>query len=135
MKQINENIPQILKESKTIAVVGISNKTHRPSYDVANYLLRAGYTIIPVNPMIDEVFGLKCYPSLSDIDSDIDIVDIFRKSSDVEPIVDEAIKNNAKTVWMQLGVINEKAAQKALEAGLNVVMNHCLKVEHAINRL
>jgi predicted CoA-binding protein len=134
MTQINENIPQILKESKTIAVVGISNKTHRPSYDVTNYLLRAGYTIIPVNPMIDEVFGLKCYSSLSDIDTQIDIVDIFRKPSDVEPIVEDAIKINAKTVWMQLGVINENAAQKALEAGLNVVMNHCLKVEHAINR-
>lgn len=134
MKQINENIPQILKESKTIAVVGISNKTHRPSYDVASYLLRAGYTIIPVNPMLDEVFGLKCYPGLTDIETPVDIVDIFRKPSDVEPIVDDAIKINAKTVWMQLGVINEEAAQKALKAGLNVVMNHCLKVEHAIHR-
>ncbi len=134
MKQINENIPQILKESKTIAVVGISNKTHRPSYDVASYLLRAGYTIIPVNPMLDEVFGLKCYPSLTDIETPVDIVDIFRKPSDVKPIVDDAIKINAKTVWMQLGVINEEAAQKALKAGLNVVMNHCLKVEHAIHR-
>ena len=134
MKQINENIPQILKESKTIAVVGISNKTHRPSYDVGSYLLRAGYTIIPVNPMLDEVFGLKCYPSLTDIETPVDIVDIFRKPSDVEPIVDDAIKINAKTVWMQLGVINEEAAQKALKAGLNVVMNHCLKVEHAIHR-
>ncbi len=133
MKEINENIPQILKESKTIAVVGISDKTHRPSYDVAKYLISAGYTIIPVNPRLEEVFGLKCYPRLTDIDKEIDIVDIFRKPSDVEPIVDDAVAIKAKTVWMQLGVINEQAAKKALQARLNVVMNHCLKVEHAIN--
>ena len=133
MKQINQNIPKILEESKTIAVVGISNKAHRASYDVAKYLLNAGYTIIPVNPRIDKIFGIKCYPGLSEIEIPVDIVDIFRRASEVEPIVEDAIKINAKTVWMQLGINNEKAAKKALEAGLSVVTNHCLKVEHAIN--
>jgi len=133
MNNINQNIPEILKNSKTIAIVGISDKPHRPSYDIASYLLKAGYDVIPVNPMLDEIFGLKCFGHLSEISQTVDIVNIFRRSSEVEPIVDDAIKIKAKTVWMQLGVANEKAAQNALNARINVVMNHCIKVEHAIH--
>jgi predicted CoA-binding protein len=134
MKEINRNIAEILRESRTIAVVGISDKPFRAGHYVAEYLLRAEYTIIPVNPNLDEIFGLKCYPNLAAAGGGIDIVDIFRRPEEVESVVEEAIKIEAKTIWMQLGVINEKAARRALEAGLNVIMDRCLKVEHAIYR-
>lgn len=125
------DIPAILKTSKTIAVVGLSDKPERPSYDVASYLLEHGYEIIPVNPNISEWKGIKAYKSLLEIKEKVDVVDIFRKSEDVPPVVDEAIKLGAKTVWMQLGIVNEAAAEKAKRAGLNVVMDRCMKIEHS----
>ena len=124
------DIPAILKKSKTIAVVGLSDRPDRPSYQVASYLLEHGYKIIPVNPNIKEWKGMRAYSSLLEIKEKIDVVDIFRKSEDVSPVVDEAIKIGAKTVWMQLGIVNEQAAEKAGKAGLNVVMDKCMKIEH-----
>lgn len=127
------NVSEILKNSKTIAIVGLSDKPDRPSYDVAKYLMQNGYTIIPINPMIQEWCGVKAYKSLLEIpkETKVDIVDIFRKSEDVPLTVEEAIKLGAKTVWMQLGVFNEDAAAKARFAGLNVVMDKCIKIEHS----
>ena len=126
-------IPEILKTAKVIAVVGLSDKPERPSYDVASYLLEHGYDVIPVNPNIAEWKGLKAYASLEDIPKSVhvDVVDIFRKSEDVPPVVDGAMRIGAKTVWMQLGIVNEQAAQKARKAGLNVVMDRCMKIEHS----
>lgn len=127
---MNDEIKEILTKYKTIAIVGVSDKPDRDSYIVAEYLLNQGYKIIPVNPNIDSIFGLKSYPDLLSIPDEIDIVDIFRRPEFVEEIVDQAIQKKAKVVWMQLGVINEKAAQKAEKAGLKVIMNKCIKVEH-----
>ncbi len=124
-------LAEILRVSRTVAVVGLSDKPERPSYDVAGYLAAHGYVIIPVNPMIKEWKGIKAYPSLSDIPMKVDVVDIFRKSEDVPPVVDEAIRIGAKAVWMQLGRVNEEAAEKARKAGLSVVMDRCMKIEHA----
>ena len=123
-------IPSILKKYKTIAVVGLSPKSQRPSNMVARYLIEAGYTVIPVNPGQDEILGLKCYPNLPAIPLPVDIVDIFRQAGDVPPIVEQAIEIKAKVVWMQLGIVNEEAAQKAQEAGLAVIMDRCIKVDH-----
>ncbi len=127
---MNDEIKEILTKYKTIAIVGVSDKPDRDSYIVAEYLLNHGYKIIPVNPNIDSIFGLKAYPDLLSVPDEIEIVDIFRRPEFVEEIVDQAIQKKAKVVWMQLGVINEKAAQKALKAGLKVVMNKCIKIEH-----
>jgi predicted CoA-binding protein len=127
---MEDEIKEILTSYKTIAIVGISNKPGRDSYIVAEYLLNQGYKIIPVNPNIDTVLGLKAYPDLISIPEEIDIVDIFRRPEFVDEIVDQAIEKRAKVVWMQLGVINESAAEKARKAGLKVVMNKCIKVEH-----
>ena len=126
----DSKIRQILEESKTVAVVGLSPKPERDSYEVAHYLQNAGYKIIPVNPMAEEILGEKVCADLASIPQKIDIVDIFRRSEHVGPIVDEAIAIGAKTVWMQLGVVNEEAAQKASAAGLNVVMDLCILREH-----
>ncbi|MDX9718270.1 MAG: CoA-binding protein [Thauera sp.] len=126
-----EAIRKLLQGSRTIAIVGISAKHDRPSHEVAHYLQKAGYKIIPVNPAYAEVLGEKCYPSLRDIPVKIDIVDVFRKPSDVLPVVDEAIAVGAGCVWMQLGVIAPEAAQKAAEAGLQVVVDLCTKIEHS----
>lgn len=123
-------IKKILGDSTTIAVVGLSDKPDRPSYDVANYLRIKGYRIIPVNPMLKSVFGETAYPDLMSIPEPVDIVDIFRRSEDIGPIVDEAIEKGAKAVWIQLGIVNEAAAAKAAQAGLDVVMDRCIKVEH-----
>jgi uncharacterized protein len=127
---MEDEIKEILTSYKTIAIVGISNKPDRDSYIVAEYLLNQGYKIIPVNPNIDTVLGLKAYPDLISIPEDIEIVDIFRRPEFVDEIVDQAIEKRAKVVWMQLGVINESAAEKARKAGLKVIMNKCIKVEH-----
>jgi predicted CoA-binding protein len=127
---MEDEIKEILTSYKTIAIVGISNKPDKDSYIVAEYLLNQGYKIIPVNPNIDTVLGLKAYPDLISIPEDIEIVDIFRRPEFVDEIVDQAIEKGAKVVWMQLGVINESAAEKARKAGLKVVMNKCIKVEH-----
>jgi predicted CoA-binding protein len=126
-----QTLRRILAESKTIAVVGLSDKWHRPSNFAAKYLKDHGYKIIPVNPGQKEILGEKCYPSLLDIPEKVDVVDIFRKPEDVPPIVEDAIKIGAKVIWMQIGVINEEAAKRARDAGLEVVMNRCMKIEHA----
>ncbi len=124
-----QNIPAILSDSRNIAVVGISNKPYRDSYSVTQVLMDYGYHIFPVNPNYDEVLGMKCYDSLKEIQEPIDIVDIFRRPDQVMPVVEEAIEIGAKVVWMQLGAENEEAARKALDAGLQVVMHRCIKVE------
>ena len=125
-----DDIESIIKETKTIAVVGLSPNPQRPSHDVARYLQQQGYRIIPVNPSVTEVLGEKSYPDLSSIPEHIDVVDIFRRSEDVPPIVEEAIKVKASAVWMQEGVINEEAAKRARRAGLRVVMDKCMLKEH-----
>ena len=119
---------QILDSFRTIAVVGISAKPDRPSNDVASFLKARGYRIVPVNPGLEEVLGETCYPDLPSIPFPVEIVDIFRRSEEVEPIVDQAIAIGAKAVWMQLGVVNEAAAAKARAAGLEVVMDNCPKI-------
>lgn len=127
-------IQEILRASKTIAVVGLSDKPDRPSYDVAKYLLGQGYRIVPINPNLPDMEwrGIRAYRTLSEIPKEIkiDIVDIFRKSEDVGPVVDEAITIGVKVVWMQLGIVNDEAAAKARNAGLEVIMDKCMKIEH-----
>ena len=129
---IEEEIKKILSDFKSIAVVGISPKEDRPSYLVASYLKSKGYRIIPVRPDGDEILGEKVYHRLTEIPEGIgvDVVDIFRRSEDVPPIVDEAIRRGAKVVWMQEGVLHKEAAEKAEKAGLKVVMDRCMKKEH-----
>ncbi len=128
----DEEIKDTLNRSKTVAVVGISPKEDRPSYIVAAYLKSKGYRIIPVRPDGEKILGEKVYPSLSEIPKEIEIdaVDIFRKSEDVPPIVDEAIQRKAKVVWMQEGITHKEAGTKAEKAGLKVVMDRCMKKEH-----
>ena len=121
---------QIFEDSKVIAVVGLSSNPERPSHRVGSYLKGNGYTIIPVNPSIESALDETSYPDLSSIPIAVDVVDIFRKSEDVLPIVEEAVKVGAKTVWMQEGVINEEAAEYARKAGLRVVMDRCMLKEH-----
>jgi predicted CoA-binding protein len=123
-------ITDLLQHAKTIAVVGLSNNPLRPSHGVAAYLQGQGYRIIPVNPNIQSSLGEDAYPSLLDVPEKIDIVDIFRRSEFVEPIVDQAIQLKIPAIWMQEEVINEKAAQKARHAGIFVVMDRCILVEH-----
>lgn len=123
-------ISKLLRDSKNIAVVGLSPKANRPSNQVARYLIDAGYNVIPVNPGQSEILGKKCYPDLESIREHIDIVDIFRKQEDIPPIVESAIQINAKVIWMQQGIVNEAAATVAREAGLKVIMDRCLKVDH-----
>ena len=125
-----EDVRNILTSSKTIAVVGLSNKPDRPSHEIASYLKDEGYRIIPVNPVITEALGEKAYPSLRDIPERVDVVQIFRKSEDVPPIVEDAIAIGAKVVWMQSGIVNEEAAARAEAAGLKVVMDACMRAEH-----
>lgn len=126
-----DDIEKIIIEARNIAVVGASNKLGRPSLTVASYLKGQGYRIIPVNPTIQDVNGEKCFPDLSSIPDNVDVVDIFRKSEDVLSVVEEAIRIGAKAVWMQEGIVNEEAAKKAKEAGLQVVMDKCMLKEHA----
>jgi uncharacterized protein len=125
-----EEIKDILKESKIIAVVGLSANGSKPSYDVARYLIAHGYRVVPVNPAYDEVLGETSYKSLLDIPFDVDIVDVFRKTEDIPPVVDDAIEKKAKTVWLQLGLVHDEAAEKAQKAGLKVVQDRCMKIEH-----
>jgi predicted CoA-binding protein len=125
-----EAIRSLLQQARTIAVVGISAKPERPSHEVAHYLQRAGYTIIPVNPAYEEVLGQKCYPSLHAVPGKIDIVDVFRKPAEAMAVVEEAIAAGAACVWMQLGVVAPEAAAKAAAAGLKVVSDRCTKIEH-----
>jgi predicted CoA-binding protein len=121
---------EILRSARTIAVVGVSSKRYRPSYGVTEYMQRAGYRIIPVNPQETEVLGEKSYPDLDSVPEPVDIVDIFRRSEFVPEIVDAAIRKGAKMVWMQEGVTHEEAARRAEAAGLTVVMDHCILKEH-----
>ncbi|MCL0057628.1 CoA-binding protein [Dehalococcoidales bacterium] len=121
---------EILDSSQVIAVVGLSPKPDRPSYQVASYLKENGYKIIPVNPKAREILGEPSYPDLGSVPEPVDVVSIFRRPEEVPAIVEEAIKIGAKAVWMQEGVINEEAASQAKEAGLLVVMNRCMLKEH-----
>jgi predicted CoA-binding protein len=122
---------RILSSSRTLAVVGLSAQWYRPSYFAAKYMQDHGYRIIPVNPNYAEVLGQRCYPDVRSIPEPVDLVDCFRKSADIPPIADEAIAVGAKVLWMQLGIENQEAARRADAAGLDVVMNRCVKIEHA----
>jgi len=124
------NMAQLLGSARTIAVVGLSNKRYRPSHGVAEYLQRAGYRVIPVNPGETEILGEKCYPDLASIPEPVDIVDIFRRPEFVPEVVEAAIRIGARAVWMQEGVIHEEAARRAEAAGLAVVMDRCILKEH-----
>lgn len=130
MDDIN-TLRRILDSNRTIAVVGLSAEWHRPSFFAAKYMRDHGYRIIPVNPRYTEVLGERCYPDLRSIPGPVDMVDVFRRSKDVLPIAEDAIALGARTLWMQLGVVNEEAADRARAAGLEVVMNRCVKIEHA----
>jgi uncharacterized protein len=124
------SIPDLLRKSRTIAVVGLSNKRMRPSYGVSEYMQQHGYRIFPVNPLITEALGEKAYSRLEDVPEHIDIVDIFRRSEFVPEIVDSAIRLGAGAIWMQEGVVDEEAAERARQAGLAVVMDRCILKEH-----
>jgi hypothetical protein len=128
---VEDPIQNILERGKVLAVVGLSSKPHRPSYGVARYMQLAGYHIIPVNPNEEKVLGEKSYARLEDVPVQVDVVDIFRRSEYVPAIVESAIAVGAWAVWMQEGVIHEQAAERAREAGLQVVMDRCLLKEHA----
>jgi len=121
---------RLLRTARRIAVVGCSPKPGRDSHDIAQFLIDSGYDVIPVNPGQTEIFGRPCYPSLKEVPGPVDIVDIFRSPEHVPPIVEEAIATKAKTVWMQLGVGHADAAKRAVEAGLDVVVERCIKVVH-----
>ncbi len=123
-------ITEILKSARTIAVVGLSSRPFRPSFGVADYLQSAGYRVIPVNPNEREVLGEKSYPRLEDVPEAVDIVDVFRRSEFVSEVVESAIRIGAKAVWMQEGVIHSRAAERARQAGLIVVMDLCILKEH-----
>ncbi len=123
-------IAEILQNARTIAVIGLSGKRYRPSYGVTEYMQKAGYRIIPVNPMVAEVLGEKAYPDLDAVPGPVDIVNIFRRSEFVPEIVDAAIRKGARVVWMQEGVYHEEAARKAEAAGLIVIMDRCILKDH-----
>jgi len=122
---------RILHKYRNIAMVGLSSNSFRPSHFAAIYLLAEGYNVIPVNPTETEILGRKCYASLREVPEPADVVDIFREPSAVPGVVEDAIAVGAKVVWMQLGVVHEPAAERALQAGLDVVMDRCMKIEHA----
>jgi uncharacterized protein len=124
-------LSDLLTNARVIAVVGHSDNPSRTSYRIADYLRRAGYTVYPVNPTVSEIDGQPSYPSLADVPEPIDIVDVFRRSEHLPGVVEDAIKAGAKAVWSQLGVYDEDAEQRALDADLKVIMNRCIKVEHA----
>jgi len=125
-----ETIRDLLHRARTIAIVGLSDKKERASNFVGSYLKSEGYKIIPVNPLKQEILGEKSYPDLKSIPIQVDIVDIFRRADEIVPIVKEAIEIKAKAIWMQLGIVNREAAELAHAAGLMVVMDRCLKMEH-----
>jgi predicted CoA-binding protein len=131
MKKITDHeIASILQTAKTVAVVGASDNPSRDSYSIMRFLLNHRYNVIPINPNYSSVLGFQCYPSLLDVKEQIDIVDIFRRSDEVLRIVEDAIRVKAKTVWMQLGVYNKNAAEKATNAGLNVIFHRCIKIDY-----
>ena len=128
--QDDEKMTTMLKESRVVAVVGHSDKPFRTSYQIAQYLRNAGYTVYPVNPQVAEIDGEKSYSSLAEIPVPIDIVDVFRRSEHLAGVVDEAIQVGAKAVWAQLGVSDAEAAKKADEANMDIVMDRCIKIDH-----
>lgn len=133
MANLNQNdkaMRDVLVSARVIAVVGHSNQPHRTSYQIAQYLRRAGYTVYPVNPTVSTIDGQRSYASLAEVPEPIDIVNVFRRSEYLSGVVDEAIRVGAKAIWAQLGVVDEAARQKALAAGLDVAMDVCIKVEH-----
>ena len=127
------DLRRILGTCRTIAVVGLSPQWHRPSFFAAKYMQEHGYRVVPVNPTAKEILGQRCYPSVTEAAEEhpIDLVDCFRRSEDIAPIAEEAIAIGAKCLWMQIGVIDEASAAKARQAGLDVVMDRCVKIEHA----
>ncbi len=124
------DIEAILRECKTVAVVGLSPNPARPSHQVAVYLQANGYRIVPVNPNAEELLGERCYPNLAAVPHSVELVDIFRRSEEVPVVVDEAIQVGAEAIWMQLGIVNEASATLAEKAGLDVVMDRCTAIEH-----
>jgi predicted CoA-binding protein len=128
--QNSDRIRKILNGSRTIAIVGLSDKKERPSNFVGSYLKSEGFTIIPVNPFKKEILGEKCYPDLKSIPVPVDVVDVFRRADECLPIAREAIEIKAKVLWLQLGVVNREAADLAMKNGLWVVMDRCMKIEH-----
>ena len=124
-------IRRILANSRTLAVVGLSAQWYRPSFFAAKYMQDHGYRIIPVNPRYETVLGEKCYPTLRAIPEQVDLIDCFRRSEEIPAIAEDAIAIGAKVLWMQLGIRNDEAARRASAAGLDVVMDHCVKIEHA----
>jgi len=122
---------RILSEHRSIAVVGLSANWYRPSFFAAKYLQHHGYRIIPVNPAYDEVLGERCYPSLTDIPEPVAVVDCFRRAEQIPPLAEQAVAMGARVLWLQLGVVHEAAARYAREAGLTVVQDRCMKIEHA----
>jgi hypothetical protein len=131
---MTDDIPtlrRILRGCRTIAVVGLSAEWHRPSYFAAKYMQQHGYRIIPVNPRYTEVLGERCYASLGEIDLPIDMVDVFRRTEDVMPVAAQAVAIGARCLWQQIGVVNRDAAELARAAGLDAVMDRCVKIEHA----
>jgi len=127
-----ETIRRILEESDTIAVVGLSDKPDRTSYQVSAAMQAKGYRIVPVNPNADKILGETCYPSLKDIPFPVDLVNVFRRSEYCADVAREAAEIGAKTLWLQLGIVNEEAAEIARAAGMNVIMDRCIKVEDSI---
>ena len=126
-----ETLRRLLTEYKRVAMIGLSADWSRPSNFAAKYLLEHGFEVTPVNPKYDEILGQKCYPDLKSIPTPVDVVDLFQRTDRIPPFVDQAIEIGAKLVWMQLGIINEDAAQTARDAGLEVVMDRCMKIEFA----
>ncbi len=127
---MNDEILSILRTARTIAVVGLSPDPARPSYQVASYLRRQGYQVIPVNPLAAEVMGLRTYPDLLSVPTAVDVVDVFRRPQHVPEIVEQAIAIRARAVWLQSGIVHEQAARRARDAGLMVVMDRCIRTEH-----
>jgi len=126
-----KDLRRILGEYKRVAVVGLSADWSRPSNFAAKYLIDHGFTVYPVNPKYDAILGQQCYPDLKSIPHPVDVVDLFQKTDRVLPFVEQAIEIGAKVVWMQLGIVNEEAADLARKAGLEVVMDRCMKIEYA----
>lgn len=131
MRDDISTLRRILKDNSTVAVVGLSANWYRPSFFAAKYLQEHGYRVIPINPNYPEVLGEKCYASLAEVPESIDVVDCFRRSEDMVPLAEQAVQIGAKVLWMQIGVVNQEAATIAERAGLDVVMNRCMKIEYA----
>ena len=126
-----ESLRRILKDNRVIAMVGLSANWYRPSFFAAKYMQEHGYRVIPVNPQYAEVLGEKCYKSLKDIPERVDMVDCFRRTEEILPLCEDAIAIGARVLWQQIGVVNREAARRAEAAGLDVVLDRCVKIEHA----